>query len=272
MAVKAGAGTLTLDGTLAYDGATTVSNGVLALAGSATLDSVTNTIAVRAGAFLDVNGIGGMLTLGNLNPQTLTGGGTVRGSVTVDANSTLMPGDSTGILTVTNVATLSGTNIANLNRTNNPNSGRLAAQSFVINPGAILIVTNIGPTNFAAGDSFALFNHPVTGLTLGAPLPALPCPGLQWSNRLATDGTLAVIGNPCVNTNPTNITAVVVGNSLDLSWPADHLGWHLQGQTNSPNAGITTNWVTIAGSDSTTHVVIPFNPANGPVFFRLVYP
>src|SRR5262249_37776422 len=141
-----------------------------------------------------------------------------------------------------------------------------------INPGATLIVTNIGPTNFTAGDSFILFNHPVSGLTLGAPLPALPCAGLHWTNKITIDGTLPVIGTPCVTTSPTNFTAVVIGHTLDPSLPADHHDWQLQGQTNSINVGIATNWVTIAGSDATTHVVIPLNPGNGSAFFRLVYP
>jgi len=50
-----------------------------------------------------------------------------------------------------------------------------------------------------------------------------------------TDGILRLaIG---VNTAPTNITAVVSGNTLTLSWPADHTGWRLQAQTNSLNHG-----------------------------------
>ena len=269
---KVGAGTLTLDGTLSYDGATTVSNGVLALAGSANLDSVTNTISVKSGAFLDVNGIGGTLTLGNVFEQRLSGLGTVRGSVVVNANSTIAPGDPTGTLTITNILTLSGTNRVSLNRTNVQNCGRIAAQSFVINPGASLVVTNLGPGNFAPGDSFTLFSQPVSGLTVVA-LPALPCNKVQWTNKLAIDGTLAVIGTACPSTNPTNITAVVSGgNSLNLSWPADHLGWLLQVQTNAINIGLSTNWVTIPGSDAVTSLALPIDPANGTVFYRLILP
>jgi len=53
-----------------------------------------------------------------------------------------------------------------------------------------------------------------------------------------------------VATNPTNITAVVSNSTLTLFWPADHLGWILQAQTN--HAGLGTNWVDAAGSSSST--------------------
>jgi len=46
----------------------------------------------------------------------------------------------------------------------------------------------------------------------------------------------------------------------------------LQAQTNSIYNGLGTNWVTISGSSTTNQIAIPLNPANGCVFFRLVYP
>ncbi len=75
-----------------------------------------------------------------------------------------------------------------------------------------------------------------------------------------------------VNTNPTNIVYSLTDNVLTLSWPADHTGWQLQMQTDSLSVGINTNWVNVAGSTSTNRVVVPINPANGSVFYRLVYP
>ena len=59
---------------------------------------------------------------------------------------------------------------------------------------------------------------------------------------------------------------------LTLSWPADHTGWQLQTQANSLSAGINTNWVNVVGSTTTNKVVVPINPINGTVFYRLVYP
>ncbi len=72
-----------------------------------------------------------------------------------------------------------------------------------------------------------------------------------------------------VNLNPSNIVFSVVGGNLTMSWPADQTGWTLQGQTNSPGTGITTNWVDVPASTTTNEVVIPVSPANGSVFYRL---
>lgn len=72
-----------------------------------------------------------------------------------------------------------------------------------------------------------------------------------------------------VATNPTNITAVVNSGKLELSWPADHLGWTLQSQTNSLTTGLGTNWVDVSGSASVLSVTNTINPANGSVFYRM---
>jgi hypothetical protein len=77
---------------------------------------------------------------------------------------------------------------------------------------------------------------------------------------------------PAVALNPTNITSVLSGNILILSWPADHLGWRLQVQTNSLQSGLSTNWVGLPGSELVTRTNITVNPANAAVYFRLVYP
>jgi fibronectin-binding autotransporter adhesin len=75
-----------------------------------------------------------------------------------------------------------------------------------------------------------------------------------------------------VNTTRTNIVAIVSGNQLHLSWPADHTGWQLQVQTNSLNTGLSSNWFTLPGSTTVNSTNITINPANGAVFFRLYYP
>lgn len=77
-------------------------------------------------------------------------------------------------------------------------------------------------------------------------------------------------GAPVVALNPTNITAVLSGNVLTLSWPEDHLGWRLQVQTNQ--SGIGTNWVTLPSTDLVTNTNIIIDPANRAVFYRLIYP
>jgi glucose/arabinose dehydrogenase len=66
------------------------------------------------------------------------------------------------------------------------------------------------------------------------------------------------------------LTFHVSGNLLDISWPVP--GGRLQTQTNSPGAGIGSSWVTFPGSTATNHVVVPIDPANGSVFYRLAVP
>jgi hypothetical protein len=71
-----------------------------------------------------------------------------------------------------------------------------------------------------------------------------------------------------------------VGTPERLTWlrreppapPSDHTGWLLQAQTNSLNAGLRTNWVTLPGSDSTSQITLPIGLDTGAVFFRLIYP
>ena len=61
------------------------------------------------------------------------------------------------------------------------------------------------------------------------------------------------------------------GSTLTVTWPATHLGWSLQAQTNSLAVGIANNWVTIPGTASVTSTNLTINPANGTVFYRLFY-
>ena len=75
-----------------------------------------------------------------------------------------------------------------------------------------------------------------------------------------------------VSSTSPQLDFVTGGGQMQLSWPLDHLGWHLETQTNSLNAGPGTNWVVVANSDKTNRVFITILPANGSAFFRLVYP
>ncbi|MGZ5543980.1 MAG: PQQ-dependent sugar dehydrogenase, partial [Limisphaerales bacterium] len=63
------------------------------------------------------------------------------------------------------------------------------------------------------------------------------------------------------------LNAKLMGNTLDLSWPV--AGGRLQSQTNTINAA---NWVTVANSTATNHVVVTVDPGNIDVYYRLVVP
>ena len=66
------------------------------------------------------------------------------------------------------------------------------------------------------------------------------------------------------------ITPVASGNTLQLSWPANYLGWTLQSQTNAPGVGIGPDWSIVPGSTVTNQFSTTLNNTNGSAFFRLI--
>ena len=80
---------------------------------------------------------------------------------------------------------------------------------------------------------------------------------------------LEVVQSSLATTRPT-LSSSVNGSTLTLSWPADHLGWILQGQTNS--AGVGNNWADIPGTALVISTNRPISTANPSVFYRLRYP
>lgn len=276
--VKVGSGTWTLDNagganSLLHRSSTVVSNGVLALAGATSPDASTN-ITVAAPGVLDVSGrTDGTLTLGATTTiQSLWGDGAIRGSVTLGGNARLEPGFPIGALTVTNALTLGGVTTLQLNRTNSLTSDRVVAQSFA-GGGATLNVANLGPA-LVTGDTFQLFNRPVTAFSVVNLPVADGTVTYEWDNRLAIDGSIRVLRGaaPPVDTTPTNLAAAFAPGQVTLSWPASHTGWRLLSQTNTLAVGLGANWVEVAGSSATNRVTLSVNPTNPAVFFRLVHP
>jgi hypothetical protein len=93
---------------------------------------------------------------------------------------------------------------------------------------------------------------------------------LTLTNAYGTNVTIVTLVSP-VNPTPVPIVPIFTNDTLYLTWPADHTGWQLQAQTNSVSVGISTNWVNVSGSTTTNQVVVPINPANGTVFYRITY-
>jgi hypothetical protein len=198
---------------------------------------------------------------------TLGGNGLIEAGVTINAGGTLAPGTSIGTLAVSNTLSLAAgsTTVMEINASG---ASDQVVNVTTLNYDGTLTVINTGGT-LSAGQSFQLFSASAyNGNFAATNLPAVSS-GLKWNWNPAS-GTLAVATS--VATNPTNITATVSGGNLNLSWPADHTGWELQGQTNAANAGLGTNWVTVPGSTSVNSMSFPINAGNGSVFFRLVYP
>jgi autotransporter-associated beta strand protein len=244
---KLGTGSLTLSAASTYSGATVVSNGALRVTGQIGGSGVT----VRTNA-------------------TLSGAGIVNASVVTLPGSILAPGSNTlGVLTVNGNLTSAGGFVFRANKSLAQSNSVLVVSGTLTQSGpGSLILSNLGPA-LVAGDTFQLFNGAVlpggSALTIG---PA-PAPGLSWTNRLAVDGTIAVVAP--IPTAPTNITYQASGGQITLSWPASYLGWTLQAQTNQLNVGLGTNWASIPGTAAVTATNMPINPANPTVFFRLFY-
>jgi autotransporter-associated beta strand protein len=200
----------------------------------------------------------GVVTNSSATPRTLTldlgaGSYSFSGSIAGNLGLTLSSGTQT----------LTGTNAYSGNTTVNGGVLQLAVASLANS--ATVLVTNgaILQLDFAETNQIA-------GLVLnGVSQPAGVYNSTTSPTFLAGPGSLKV---QSVASNPTNITAVVSGNQYNLSWPVSHTGWRLQAQTNSLNVGLSSNWATVGGSTATNQISVPINPANGSVFFRLVYP
>jgi autotransporter-associated beta strand protein len=261
--------TLTSSGN-SYAGSTTIRSGTtLFLTGSGNITASTP-INVQAGGTFDVSArTDGTFTL--TTNRALMGNGTINGSVSNALGSLLSPGASVGTLTVTSNLLIAGDLFFEVNKALSPSNDVLSVGGAITNFGAgTLTVSNLNNgLPLAGGNKFTLFNHPVVGgsaLTIAGGLGS----GLAWTNLLAVDGSIQVVQT--VATNPTNITFVVNGSTLTLSWPPDHQGWFLQTQTNSRSVGLNNNWFDVPGSDTLTSTNIIIDKVTPTIFFRLRSP
>jgi hypothetical protein len=199
---------------------------------------------------------------------TLGGTGVISGPLTIAATGTLVPGSpaggAIGTFGVNNSLTLQGITSMEIDRGATPNSDRISGIT-TITYGGELNVANFGG-NLENGDSFQLFSFSgsASGDFTATNLPALD-PGLVWKWN-PTTGILAV-GTPAPA--PAGLTNVIAGNDLVLTWPNGE-GWQLQVQTNALTVGLSNNWSVVPGATSPFTNAI--NPANGAVFYRLVFP
>lgn len=236
--IKTGSSTQILAGANTYSGTTTVSNGSLLVNGS----------------------LGTNVTM--VNGGLLGGNGVLGGPVTIQSGGTLSPGASgIGKLTVNNNVSLSGTTSMELNKSAATNDQLLV--SGTLNYGGTLSVTNLAGT-LQGGDAFQLFSTaaPMGNFTALAGSPGV---GMAWKFN-SNNGVLTVY-----STVATNLTMVVTGGALQISWPADHLGWLLQVQTNDLTSGLGTNWLTLPETATNTQFTVLLSPLNPSAFYRLIY-
>jgi len=89
--------------------------------------------------------------------------------------------------------------------------------------------------------------------------------GSLLSPFLARWGAAAPVPGP-------TLSSQIEGTNLVLSWPPAQSGWVLQAQTNLANAGLSTNWFPVSGSQTQTQMTVPIDPSNAAVFYRLHAP
>jgi autotransporter-associated beta strand protein len=195
---------------------------------------------------------------------TLAGSGTIPGSVLVTTNASIGGGAATGIGSLTIGGNLTLTNAGGFFRVNRAGSAsdQVVVTGGITNTGIGTLTGNITVANLGAtlqvGDTFTLFNKAVTG---GSTL-TVTGGGAAWNNKLAQNGTIQVIPPP-------SLTNTFNGTTLSLSWGASYLGWYLQFQTNALTKGLSTNWVTMAGSSAVTSTNLTVVTTTPAVFYRL---
>jgi autotransporter-associated beta strand protein len=248
---KTGAGTLTLGGLDTYAGATTVSMGRLLVNGSLAAASA---VTVADGG-------------------TLGGTGTINGPVTIQSGGTLSPGNTIGTLAFGSSLTLAAgsTNLFKISKA--PLTNDVARVFGALTNGGALIVTNVGVTAFAAGDSFKLFNAATyRGAFSRVMLPPLPA-GLGWNtNALNASGTLSVgiIAKPFIG------LASLGGNSFALAGGGGvaNASFYLLGTTNLANP--PDNWTRLLtnqfDNDGNFDFTNLFVPGAAQTFLRLELP
>jgi autotransporter-associated beta strand protein len=176
----------------------TVGSGLLAISGNCSYTGGTT----LGGGFLQVDG-----SLGTgAHPLVFTaatavgGNGTILDPVTIPAGGSLTPGDAAiGTLTFGSSLVLSPgcSNVFEINKDLSTNDMVRGLSSVAL--GGTLVLSNVGFTAYAPGDSFKLFNAGSYSGSFSAIVPSIPALGLVWvTNSLPINGTIgvALLPNP----------------------------------------------------------------------------
>jgi autotransporter-associated beta strand protein len=232
-------GVLSLTAPETYTGPTTISNATLQVDGSLNASSAVT---------VNSNGI-------------LAGVGTVGGATTVQQGGSVAPGDAgIGTLNFTSSLTMQAGS-SNIIQINGSTAAHDAISASSITYNGVLFATNVSATVPAANTTYQIYT---AGSKTGnfTSVTGSPGAGRTWSFNPST-GVLTVVS---VNTTPINIGYSVNGNTLTITWPADHIGWQLQ----QASTLVNPTWTEIAGSTSvdTENINIA---ATGNMYYRLAY-
>ena len=245
--------------------------GVLRLTGPITLNG--NTLTLQGAGTISLEGNCAFAS-GTCNFQcaTLAGTGILDGPTTIADGKTLAPGgwNSIGTLTINNSLTLGGPStktIFRLSKDGGLKSDKISGLTSVDFAGS-LIVTNLGSTPLAMGDTFQLFSAGGYGGGFSAiMLPALAAP-LTWdTSNLSVDGSITVTGP----TNPVIQPVAFDGTGTNLLLQIDTQTGYNYVLQNTTNLTPPVTWVsqfTNIGSGLTVTNAIPVSRSTPKRFYR----
>jgi fibronectin-binding autotransporter adhesin len=193
----------------------------------------------------------------------LTGGGaTTPATITGQAPSANISGGLTavgsGVTTLTGANTYTGDTTVNAGTLEIAQPVLAASSTVTIASGAVLQL------------DFPVTNT-VSALVINGVAQATGVYNSTTSSSYITGSGSLQVGTSIPST-PTSIAFSVSGSTLSLSWPANYQGWILQSQTNSLSTGLSSNWVDVSGSASSTSYNIIINRTAPAVFYRLRHP
>ena len=128
-------------------------------------------------------------------------------------------------------------------------------------------LTNGGPYSLVASN-FATLAFTNTGLLNGTNYFYV----VTATNSVGESSNSIQISVRPTSALPPTLSLSVNAGQMQLAWPNDHTGWILQVQTNPPDTGLGTNWVTLPESTAGSQYQTPMYPGMESVFYRLQSP
>ena len=252
--VKAAAGTLTLTGTNSYRGATTISNGTLAISGTGVLGngvftgSITNhgAFVYASSAAQTLSGpISGSGSLTNLGPGTLTLGGnnTYVGNTTVSNGTLLVDGSiASSACTVNSGATLGGTGTV----------------------GAVIMAS--GATNAPGHNGVGTLHSGNVELQAGSTLAIQIDSGANAADKLASSGAVTIGSGAKLSLSDLGTATLGVGTSYVLVSRTSGAGTTFDGYPEGHYFSVGQNDYRITYEGGAGYDVVITRPRQGSVY------